>query len=783
MARVSSSESGDGSRTSPCIGHFMARVKPEMKREARHISKALALMVSTGLSACATLSPAIAADVLVEDQRAFERAVKSAEPGDAIILAKGEWEDFEILFTGDGEADRPITLRAETKGQVILTGQSNLRLAGQHLVVEGLVFRDGFTPTKSVIEFRRTKGDYAYNSVVRETVIDGFTNPERYETDFWVLMYGKNNRFEHNHLEGKTNQGVTMAVRLDSEESRENGHVIAHNYFGPRPILGSNGGETLRIGTSHYSLSDSRTIVENNVFDRTNGELEIISVKSGRNELRGNTFLAARGTLTLRHGNNNIIEDNVFLGQGAEHTGGIRVINAGQIVRNNYMEGLTGTRFGGAFTIMNGVPDSPINRYHQVKDAVIEHNSILKSDRIQMGAGSDDERSAVPVDTSFSNNLIARDEEGPIFQVYDDMSGITFEDNLVATPGDPVFETGFTQSTVALTRASNGLLYPNQGVGAGVSRDLKVTSLEEVGVDWHPKPSALRVFGTGQVISVPNEDGGLSEAVEAAGAGDTLVIEPGAHTVRRIITLDKPVTISGGHEASLSFERSTLFQINDGGSLRLAGLEITGSDAPDMVGNSVIRTSPYSMIENYQVEIEDVVIRDLDVNRFFDVIRGAKNTMADRIAMKNVTVENVSGTVFNFDDEIDDFGRYNAEYITVINSSFKDIQGPLATLYRGGRDESTFGPHFKLRGSVLENVGKGSRNTLDASLWLHGVQDTDIVDNDFISSAPFLVEHTVGDPQTDIADNRFNQTAAPILREITSGLAPTVRLSNNSGLE
>ena len=303
----------------------------------------------------------------------------------------------------------PITLKAETKGQVVLTGQSNLRLAGEYLIVEGLVFKNGFTPTSAVIEFRSSKSKLANNSTVREVVIDGFSNPERFETDSWVLMYGKGNRFENNHLSGKGNQGVTMAVRLNTEASQKNAHVIANNYFGPRPILGSNGGETLRVGTSHYSLSDSLTVVENNVFDRTDGELEIISVKSGKNELRGNTFLAARGTLTMRHGNNNIIENNVFLGDSAQHTGGIRVINAGHKVRNNYMEALTGIRFGGAFTVMNGVPNSPINRYHQVKDAVIENNSILGSDRIQMGAGSDSERSAVPDDCLLYTSPSPRD--------------------------------------------------------------------------------------------------------------------------------------------------------------------------------------------------------------------------------------------------------------------------------------------------------------------------------------------------------------------------------------
>lgn len=741
-----------------------------------------ALLASCSPSAM-TQSASSETRILVSTPAEFDDALERVEPGQSIVLANGTWEDFELLFDADGLADRPITLTVETPGQVLLTGQSNLRLAGEHLIVDGLVFRDGFTPTNSVIEFRKNADELANHSTVRNVVIDGFTNPERFETDTWVTMYGRNNRFENNHLSGKGNQGVTMAVRLNTEESQQNGHVIANNYFGPRPILGSNGGETLRIGTSHHSLSDSLTVVENNVFDRTNGELEVISVKSGRNELRGNTFLEARGTLTLRHGNNNVIENNVFLGEGAEHTGGIRVINAGQVVRNNYLEALTGIRFGGAFTIMNGVPNSPINRYHQVRDAVIENNSILRSDRIQMGAGSDSERSAVPVDSTFSNNLIARQTDGPVFQIYDDMSGISFSDNVVASPGDRVFDRGFIQSDVTLTRSDNGLLYPDDGIQAGVSRDLRVTSLDDVGVDWHPKAPNTIAFGSGKTISVSSEEGALSAALETAQAGDVLALAPGQHTVRRILSLEKPITVSGAGDTVIAFQRSALFQIENGGSLRIEGVEITGEDAPDMVGNALIRTSPYSMTQNYRLEIEDSTIRDLDVNRFFDVVRGAKSTMADYVRVENAKVENVSGSVFNFDDEVDDFGRYNAEYVTVINSSFKDVQGPLATLYRGGRDESTFGPHFELRGSTLEYVGKGARNSLEASLWLHGVQDTDIVDNDFIDSAPFVIEHTVGDPQTDIADNRFSQTEAPILREITSGLAPTARLSNNLGLE
>ena len=191
----------------------------------------------------------------VKDQTEYARALSSVEAGDSIVLANGVWSNFEIVFEGKGTEKSPITLTAETKGKVIISGESNLSLSGEYLVVSGLVFKNGYTPTSSVITFRKNKNELANHTRVTEVVIDNFSNPERFENDYWVAMYGRHNRFDHNHLEGKLNKGVTMAVRLNTKESQENYHRIDHNYFGPRPILGANGGETLRIGTSHYSLS------------------------------------------------------------------------------------------------------------------------------------------------------------------------------------------------------------------------------------------------------------------------------------------------------------------------------------------------------------------------------------------------------------------------------------------------------------------------------------------------------------------------------------------------
>lgn len=747
-------------------------------RKSIQISGMFLLIASSAMfSACS--EPAQSA--LIKDQAAFNDAVANAKAGDVLVLANGVWNDFEILFTGEGTEDAPIYLTAETKGEVILTGQSNLRLAGEYLEVSGLVFKDGYTPTQEVISFRAGKDKLANHSRVTEVVVDNFNQPERQEVDFWVMMYGKNNRFDHNHLIGKRNKGVTMAVRLNTEASQGNHHQIDHNYFGPRPILGSNGGETLRIGTSHYSLTNSHTVVENNYFDRADGELEIISSKSGKNVIRDNTFFESRGTLTMRHGNDTLVEGNVFFGNNVDHTGGIRVINGGQIVRNNYMEGLKGTRFGGALVVMNGVPNSPINRYHQVKDAVIENNTLINSDNIQLGAGSDSERSATPVDSRFSNNLIAHDDDLNVFTVYDDMSGVDFTGNLVSGAELPSFSAGFEAKSAAFNRRDNGLLYPTVDVNAGAAKDLVVTTKNMTGPSWYPKTEPVVPFGAGRVVDVnPTDD--LLKLVESAQAGDVFALSAGDYTVRKFLKLDKPLTFKGSGEVNLTFERSTMFEILNGGSLQLINLNISGEASPDYAGNSVIRTSPYSMLENYRLEMIDCRFTDLDKNHSFNVVTAAKGTFADNILIENSDYETITGAVLQLDREDDDYGIYNAEYLTIKNSNFKDIEGDIVDYYRGGRDESTFGPHFELSGSTLDNVGHGNRNRSESSLYLHGVQVTNISDNLFKDSAPFLINHTVGEPKTKVIQNRFDDTPAPNVFELNSGLSNTAVIENNEGL-
>ncbi|MFK8030226.1 MAG: chondroitinase-B domain-containing protein [Gammaproteobacteria bacterium] len=725
------------------------------------------LLVLCGLA----LSTSLAADILVHNQAEYAEAVKTLQPGDTLVLADGTWENFEMVFTGSGTRQKPITLTAQTKGGVFITGESNLRIAGEHLVVSGLVFKNGYTPTREVISFRLNKNLLANNTRVTEVVIDHFNNPERFETDFWVIMYGKNNRFDHNHLVGKSNAGVTMAVRLNTPESQENNHRIDHNYFGPRDILGSNGGETLRIGTSHYSLSNSFTKVEHNYFDRCDGELEVISNKSGGNEFRGNYFFESRGTLTMRHGNDNLVEDNVFVGNGRDHTGGIRVINKRQTIRNNYMEGLTGYRLGGGFVVMNGVPNSPINRYHQVDGAVIENNSIINTEHVQFAAGSDAERSAVPINSQFNNNLIYHRDGKNTFTIFDDISGIAFKNNWLHEVKDFPIETGFKSHSVKLEKGKNGLMYPKnrRSRNIGVSRKLNVLDKSATGVDWYPKAGQGERFSHGATIRIEPGEDTLTEAVKAAKDGDTIELESGDYLVTKLLTLDGAVTVKGLNKEArprIEYERSALFEIKDGGALKLEDVVVTGNSAPDVAGNSVIRTSRYSMLSNYELQVHNSEFVDLDVNHSFHFLSVSKHTFASNIEISGSVFRNITGDILNLDKETDDLGIYNSEYVSIVDTRFEKIGGAVLDFYRGGTDESTFGPHFVMRDSHLEDVGNNKRNKTGASIRLLGVQVTNVHENVFKNSKPILVFHTVGEPITKLSDNTFKDTPEPTVNQL-----------------
>ena len=714
--------------------------------------------------------PALARDMLVADQAQYKAAVKKAQPGDTIILADGEWRDFQIVFTGSGSAAKPITLTAQTKGNVLLTGQSNLRMAGQHLLVSGLVFKNGASPTSEVISFRRDSKTLATNSRITEIVIDGYSKADRRADDIWVALYGTGNRVDHSHFEGKTNSGVTLAVIRRTGDPLDNRHRIDHNYFGPRPPLGSNGGETIRIGTSEESLSDSRTTVERNIFDRTSGEVEIVSVKSGGNIIRENLVLEAQGAFVLRHGNGNLVERNIFLGKGVPDTGGVRVINRDQIVRGNYFEGLAGTSFKSAISVMNGVPNSVINRYHQVANARIEGNSNIDSARITLAAGADAERSAAPTGSKFERNLIVGAKGQDPFRAEGEIAGIGLAGNVEAKVAKPLLTAGVEQREVALKRAANGLLYPTDPALAavGAPRDLKPVTRGEVGAPWYPGDAHETAFGRG--ASSPLSVGAsLAQAVADAKAGDTLTLAAGTYDVAVPLAVRHRLTIAGAKDAKPVLRvASRLAQIEGGGGLRLENLAI---DASAAAGDGALIAVGSGVAPNYSLTLDGVSVRGPGKGRL-DGIAMAPGTFADDVTITDSDFTDM-GIVVVGTAEQEPKGWYPMERLTITGSRFARV-ALVADLLRKGTDESTFGPWFAMTRSSVADSGRNG-----ASLRVSGAQHADIAQNSFAKSDGIVVIHSVGAPETRIASNSFAATPAPKVEELTWKGAPRALLSSN----
>ena len=386
-----------------------------------------------GLVAGILLSCPAAAQVerWAHTQAELASAIAASGPGDTVVMANGTWTDAVISFFAEGAEGDSITLRAETAGQVILDGASRLRIGGRYLKVEGLWFDGGALSSGHVIEFRRSSSNLAHHSRLTNCAVTSYNPPSRSTEYKWVSIYGTNNRVDHCHFAGKEHDGATVVVWLrDPPNDGPVRHRIDQNYFGHRPDLGKNGGESLRIGTSSRSMQDSHVTVEHNLFEECDGEIEIISNKSGQNIFRHNTFRRSSGMLTLRHGNEAQVYGNFFFGEGKSGSGGVRIIGERHRVYNNYFQDLEGTGYRAAVSVVNGVPNSPLNRYFQVKRVQIVFNTFVNvREAFVIGAGKSAEQSEPPDSLLIASNLVST-SRGPIIEYEDTPLSVEYVTNI-----------------------------------------------------------------------------------------------------------------------------------------------------------------------------------------------------------------------------------------------------------------------------------------------------------------------------------------------------------------
>jgi poly(beta-D-mannuronate) lyase len=695
-----------------------------------------------------------ASNRVVANINELELANQNAKPGDTIVLKNGEWNNVTLKLDAMGLKEKPIVFKAESKGKVMITGNSKLLIGGSYLVIDGLYFTNGYSGVDAVIKFSINQQKIANHCRVTNTVINDFNNPKRLNENYWVALYGKNNRLDHCSFINKKNIGVLVAVILEDDRSRSNFHSIDHNYFGYRTPLASNGGEIIRVGVSEHCEFNSNTIIEANFFEKCDGETEIISIKSCQNIVSNNLFKECQGAVVLRHGNYNRIANNVFLGNDKKGTGGVRVINKGQVVVNNLFYKCKGVDFRSPLSIMNGVPNSPANRYVGVSDAVIANNSFYDCTPISFSEGKSEERSLQPKNVQFINNLFYTKSDTTIYHIYDDISGIQFSNNLVSAEVNKPFINGFKKANLKLEQfgvvsvpktivngsnlmsdsirsmllaaTKNDFALSTGYVSKGNYLKVVENASTNCGATWYSNSYKKEIS-----VSVNcNNTAEITNALEKYKNSQlTIHLTNNTYAFASSIALREDVTFKSNLKSPIQFnsnnELDFVFEIKGNQSLHLKGLQLNLSS----LKAKVFVTSDTSGTSNHS----NFTMEHCSVSNFKGTfLKASKSSLLDSIIISNSNWSNGKGTILNLYDEKDNKGYYNVEKMSVSNNTISNHTGPLLSILRSGKDESTLGPLVAIKNNTFNEISSDNA----PFILLNGVQQSLITNNTFNQCNP-----------------------------------------------
>ena len=623
--------------------------------------------------------------------------LKKAVAGDRVIIEAGTYRDVDLKWKAVGTKQAPITVEAKP-GTVLITGRSSLVMGGKHFVVSGLEFRNGYPSRRSVVEFAGGK-DFAQDCNLTRCVIDNYNTEDRSQSKSYIYLSGQRNRVDHCELLRKYNLGVTLLVNLNGANNLNNHHQIDHNYFGPREVYGSNGAETMRIGTSQQSYETSATTVCDNFFDRCSGEVEVISIKSCDNIVRGNYLWECEGVVALRHGKRNLVENNTFVGNGKRNTGGVRVVDSDHVIRNNIFVSLAGQRFFSALGVMNAVPNSLPNRYVQVSDITITDNVYVDCTNLEFGTGADAERTSAPRSIDFKRNRLCVSGMQNPFQMVDKASEVRFADNIMNKNLEGL-PSGIKIAKVKLPMVPTYQQMISRTIGK-LSETAKTAKAEA------------------RTVMVA-KDADLPQVLAQAEDGDSFVLQGDEYKLVKTVLVQKNVTIRSASGKTLLRSVGTsvphLMTIDNGGSLEVEGLVFDGRLEPGGSSPETGISTANTMTTPYKLKVNNCKFINFGENGCA-AIRGQKSTFADSLIVTGCLIADCSGGGVDFASEKDDKGRYNAENMLIENCEFRRLLGTPVNVYRGGSDESTAGPYVtvrncffydccnKQRGSVLRLMG------------------------------------------------------------------------------
>lgn len=322
--------------------------------------------------------------------------VSKLKGGDIVLIRDGIYMNQYINISSIASAKNRIYIKAENTDKVIFSGKLNMIISGSYITLSGFVFENGGNT----------------DSIQLMGIGNRITNCKIYFNDSngpVVSLYNKKNRIDHCIFENFNKEGVWIEVKRNNEM---NYALIDHNIFKNRAQGNGNGYETIRIGLSSNSLSNSRTIVMSNMFENCDGEIEIVSIKSSENIIYNNIIKNSKGSITLRHGDRSIVSKNKFLQNGISGTSGIRIIGEDHLIYDNLIKDVNG---GPAISITNGIKNTQLNGYAQVKNLKVAKNVLINNNNDFLIGISKSGGTLTPISSQIIDNIVYKNNNNSIF--------------------------------------------------------------------------------------------------------------------------------------------------------------------------------------------------------------------------------------------------------------------------------------------------------------------------------------------------------------------------------
>jgi poly(beta-D-mannuronate) lyase len=364
-------------------------------------------------------------------------AVAQARPGDRVMVADGVYAT-PVKIANSGTAAAPITIAAQNAGKATITSANGFQLAGaKHVVIAGFTFADqgGLDVPVTAAAVRVTRNTFGSN-----------------KSGAYLSVSADDTEVDHNTFQNKRTAGVYLQVNGPGAHGMAQRVHVHHNYFFNHQFKGANGGESIRFGLSGRQHGSAHGLIEYNLFEKADGDSEAISVKSSDNVVRYNTLINTRGTISLRHGWNTLVEGNFVIGGRS----GIRFFGNNHTIINNVVQDTDGQPLevgGGEIR-----DDTRSTTAHEAADhCIVAFNTLQKASGNVVVYG----HKPVPASDIMLADNIVLGTGGRLVDTFR-ATRLSFEGN-IASGGTGLPSTGFRTVNPQLTRGPGNLLRLSAG--------------------------------------------------------------------------------------------------------------------------------------------------------------------------------------------------------------------------------------------------------------------------------------------------------------------------------